>query len=73
MGFSTGEGSTVEKTGGRDSLYSSFCCKISPEFGQPDKTGPEGHFHLDALQKICYFKKEQSRSAFMWRAALGQI
>ena len=35
--------------------------------------GPEGHFHLDALQKICYFKKAQSRSAFMRRAVLGQI
>ena len=61
------------KTRGRASLYSSFCCKISPEFGQPDKTNPEGHFHLDALQKICYFKKAQSRSAFMRQAALGQI
>ena len=61
------------KARGRTSLYSSFCCKISPEFGQPDKTEPEGHFHLDALQKICYFKKAQSRSAFMRRAALGQI
>ena len=62
----------MEKRGGA-SLYSSFCCKISPEFGQPDKTEPEGHFHLDALQKICYFKKAQNRSAFMRRAVLGQI
>ena len=61
------------KKRGRASLYSSFCCKISPEFGQPDKTGPEGHFQLDALQKICYFKKAQNRSAFMRRAVLGQI
>ena len=61
------------KTRGGTSLYSSFCCKISPEFGQPDETKPEGHFRLDALQKICYFRKAQSRSAFMRRAALGQI
>ena len=51
------------KNRGRASCFSSFCCKISPEFRQPDETKPEGHFRLDALQKICYFKKEQSRSA----------